>query len=383
LAATGALAIALVVWSVVGSLPTKVDGQGILVASGGRVTDAVTTASGTLIDRGVKAGDAVRQGEPLAALAQPDLAQRLAASKTQAAELDAALARQGGEEGQLSAVRAQNAKAQIAALQLTITAAEQRVKAYSDMLASQEKLAANGLTTDTQLQTTRERLAVARQEEVDARSHILQVSAEALASGETGARQLADARQQALQARQSAQALAADLSRSSMVIAPASGRLIEWKASFGSFVGAGSSVASVMSGANGLQFVLYIPPADGKRVKVGMPARIELNGVHKEDWGTLVGRVSSISQFPATPEGMHAVLQNDALVKSFSTEGAPFMARVDLIPDPHSPTGYKWSGGRGPPGALGSGATGAGHVVIETQAPISYLLGFLRKASGA
>jgi HlyD family secretion protein len=173
------------------------------------------------------------------------------------------------------------------------------------------------------------------------------------------------------------------LARSTIVAAPASGRLIEWKASFGSYVGPGSTVASVLSGARTLQFVLYIPPSDGKRVKVGMPALIELDGVHKEDWGSLVGRVSSVSEFPSTPEGMHAVLQNDALVRTFSGQGAPFLARVDLIPDPRSPTGYKWSGGRGPPGALGSGATGTGRVVVQEQRPIAYVLGFLRKASGA
>ncbi len=383
LIATGALTLALLIWSLVGSLPTQVEGQGILIASGGRVTDAVTTAPGTLVDRGVRAGAFVRQGEPLASLAQPGLSEEVAASREQVAQLDAAIARQGGEESRLAELRVQNAKAQVEAQALAIAAAQQRVKTYGEMLASEGKMAAQGLSTDSQVQAVRERLSAAQQEVVAARSRILEINAEVLSSAAADARLRTDANQQALKARQSSQALASSLARSTIVAAPASGRLIEWKASFGSYVGPGATVASVLSGARTLQFVLYIPPSDGKRVKVGMSALIELDGVHKEDWGSLVGRVSSVSEFPSTPEGMRAVLQNDALVKSFSGQGAPFLARVDLIPDPRSPTGYKWSGGRGPPGALGSGATGTGRVVVQEQHPIAYVLGFLRKASGA
>src|SRR6185369_10504801 len=63
LAATGALAVLLVAWSIFGQIPVRVQGQGILISSGGQISDAVATASGTLTDTGIREGDSVKRGQ--------------------------------------------------------------------------------------------------------------------------------------------------------------------------------------------------------------------------------------------------------------------------------------------------------------------------------
>ena len=102
----------------------------------------------------------------MASLAQPGLSEEVAASREQVAQLDAAIARQGGEESRLAELRVQNAKAQVEAQALAIAAAQQRVKTYGEMLASEGKMAAQGLSTDSQVQAVRERLSAAQQEVV-------------------------------------------------------------------------------------------------------------------------------------------------------------------------------------------------------------------------
>jgi HlyD family secretion protein len=79
---------------------------------------------------------------------------------------------------------------------------------------------------------------------------------------------------------------------------------------------------------------------------------------------------------------MLAVLHNEALVNTLSAGGAPFLTRIDLKPDAKTGNGYRWSGGPGPATALSGGATGTARVTILEQRPISYVFGFLRKASG-
>jgi HlyD family secretion protein len=128
--------------------------------------------------------------------------------------------------------------------------------------------------------------------------------------------------------------------------------------------------------------VLYVPPQNGKQVRPGMDARIQPGGVKKEEWGMLVGRVLAVSEFPSTPQGMLSVLQNDKLVQQFSAKGAPFAVRVELFPDPNAPTGYRWSSGSGPPGALTSGMLADGEITVREQPPIAYVLPFLRKVTG-
>jgi HlyD family secretion protein len=129
--------------------------------------------------------------------------------------------------------------------------------------------------------------------------------------------------------------------------------------------------------------MLYVPPAQGKRIEPGMPVYIELGGMQKEQWGTLVGHVRSVSDFPATREGMQAVLQNDGLVSRFSKEGSPFAVVVELDHDTATVSGYRWSGGTGALASLSAGTTGTAKVTIDSRKPISFLLPFVRKVFGA
>ena len=62
----------VVVWSVVGEIGIRVDGQGILIR-GASVLDVTSAAEGRLTDVLVKPGDTVKEGQPLARLSQPEL----------------------------------------------------------------------------------------------------------------------------------------------------------------------------------------------------------------------------------------------------------------------------------------------------------------------
>ncbi|HEX2815059.1 MAG TPA: hypothetical protein VHN39_01600, partial [Phenylobacterium sp.] len=66
-AAVVALAILmLLVWSVVGAIPTRVAGDGIVLGSGGKVADAAASAGGRLRTVFVTVGDRLAQLHPIA-----------------------------------------------------------------------------------------------------------------------------------------------------------------------------------------------------------------------------------------------------------------------------------------------------------------------------
>src|SRR3546814_16021943 len=96
-----------------------------------------------------------------------------------------------------------------------------------------------------------------------------------------------------------------------------------------------------------LELLLYIPPQHGKKVQAGTPLQIAPSTAKREEFGTLIGTVKSISAFPVTLDGMRAALQNDELARTFSREGPPFMARVSLRPAPSPVSGYDWTSDRG------------------------------------
>ena len=56
--------------------------------------------------------------------------------------------------------------------------------------------------------------------------------------------------------------------------------------------------------------------------------------------------------------------------------------RARLAADPKAASGYRWSGGPGPPVKLSSGTTVHASVTIERRAPISLLLPLLKRQAG-
>ncbi|MFZ2403791.1 MAG: hypothetical protein WAW41_01550, partial [Methylobacter sp.] len=131
-----------------------------------------------------------------------------------------------------------------------------------------------------------------------------------------------------------------------------------------------------------LQALIYVPTEHGKKLRSGLGVRIEPATVKKEEYGTLVGVVREISEFPVTSQGMVSVLQNAALASSFAKEGPPYAVYVDLVRDANTVSGYRWTSMDGPPLNLATGTTLNAEIMVLEQRPISLLIPFLRKTAG-
>ena len=122
----GLALIGAVTWGVVGRIPTRVAGEGILISDAGRVVDAVSAVAGRLASVEVSVGDRVVQGQLIAQIAQTDTEQRY----RNAAE---AFRERENEHAELvSAIKRElenktaNVAAQRSALEQLIATAEQR-----------------------------------------------------------------------------------------------------------------------------------------------------------------------------------------------------------------------------------------------------------------
>jgi HlyD family secretion protein len=104
--------------------------------------------------------------------------------------------------------------------------------------------------------------------------------------------------------------------------------------------------------------------------------------VRKEEWGTMLGEIVSISDFPATAEGMRAILQNPELVREFTSGGPPYAARVRLLSSARSPRRYRWSSGEGPPILITAGTLAAASVTVKEERPIAFVIPLFRKMTG-
>ena len=375
------LIVAVVAWGVLGSIPTRASGAGIIVSRAGQVFDAMAPAAGTLISVAA-IGTEVRQGDVVARFDGTQADQDVRHAKTVLREKEDELAEQIQRfEREIEARQRLDAQ-QRASLTRTIAAADQRHAFYADSLRAQQSLAQSGFITRRSVQDIRQLAEAAEQEERTARNELLRIDSEALDQLNRRDNELARRREAANDARRSLEEVSNRADRTIRVVSPIAGQVTEVKANIGSVVAAGRSIVSIETAGQGLELVLYLSPDKGKRVYAGMEVRVEPATVKKEEFGTLLGHVLEVSQFPATPEGMLGVLQNPQLVARFTAQGAPYAARAALVSDAAAPSGYKWSTGNGPPIKLSSGTIATAEVTVRKQSPISLVLPILRERTG-
>src|SRR5579863_8739831 len=340
LVAIAALLAAIVAWGIFGTVPTRVQGAGILVARGGQVYDAMAPASGTLASVAA-IGLAVKEGDVVAALddaqAGQDLQHAQNVAREQEQQLKELVARFDRE---IAARREVDAKER-ENLGDIISSAEQRRASYATELSGDAPIAEKGFITRRFVQETRQLMETAEQDGRRARNDLLRIGAQELDQTDRRDEEVWHQQEAVNAARRSVEELTIRLERNTRIVSPIAGHVTEVKATVGTVVAPGRPVVSIEKAGRGLELMLYIPPEQGKQVTRGMEVRVEPATVKKEEFGTLIGHVLAISEFPISPEGMLAVLGNPEPVKLFSVQGAPYAARVGLEPDAARLSGYR------------------------------------------
>jgi HlyD family secretion protein len=149
----------------------------------------------------------------------------------------------------------------------------------------------------------------------------------------------------------------------------------------GDFLQPGTRILNVEPSNTKLEVVLYAPFADGKKVRIAMDVEIALSTVRPEEFGYLLGRVKSVSAFPITEQGMVRVLGAPEVARQFALGGQPYEITVELLTDPESPSGYRWSSS-GPDVRVESGTACNGRIIVERQRPISLVIPFFKRSLG-
>jgi HlyD family secretion protein len=384
LAGLGFLLLVTVVWGVAGSIPTNVDGQGILIRSGG-VYDVFATGSGPVAEVLVSEGDLVSQGQVIARIEQSDLQTRIANAKAQLAEMESQhqdLTRFTQRDLSLSQ---ESYLLQESKLQDTISFAEQRLKALQEQIANEETLLERGLITKQAALQTKQSLFSTKDQLEQAKTSLKQLKLNDLSSKNQKDQQVVRSRVGLNDQERSIKLLQEQLKEAAEVTSPYSGRVIEVKVRNGDIVNRGASIVSLQladQAAGSLEAVIYVEAKDGKYIKPGMDVQLSPLSAPREDYGFLKGKVTYVSEFPSTREGMMKVLANSNLVTALSAGGAPFAVYASLIPKPEAPGGFEWSSPRGEQLIINSGTMCSVKVTVLERRPMDLVIPYLRKKSG-
>ena len=114
-----------------------------------------------------------------------------------------------------------------------------------------------------------------------------------------------------------------------------------------------------------------------------MEVRIEPSTVKREEFGTMVGTVVTVSDFPITPQGMAAVLHNDSLVTRFSKEGAALRrARPPAAGREQPSAAIAGRSDSGPSIRLTSGTLTRAEITTREQRPLDLVVPLLKRLTG-
>lgn len=360
---------ATLVWSIAGSLPSTISGQGMIIRRGG--TYSIFSAAGGVITEfdDLNDGQIVHKGQVIGRVAQPLLAIQRTAARTELLQLMTEQASITAEIGVERLARTRSLIQQADGQRALIRSREQLLKQMRQDSAHRQELGEKVIRVENELVAARDTLQDLDLQTVAMRGRF-----------DERARQISS---QILTAQHKLDALSAQLELEEKLVSPYDGLVIEVLAGKGDTIAPNQAVLSVESAQRMLEAIIYIPPrSEAAAIRPGMAVQLSPTTARKERYGYLVGKVRSVSKYPSTERGMLAVIDNPGLVRELARDGPPVAVTVDLTPDAATRSGYQWSSAAARELDLRSGTLASGVFTIETQRPISLLIPLLKQTGG-
>jgi HlyD family secretion protein len=384
LSAFGIVLSTALLWGVWGSVSHDVPCLGMLVKSGG-VLEVSALSNGRITDLAVRAGDMVTEGQVVARMSQPELADKLLEARAVLTELKAQHAEIVANGSQDVALQTRLLAQQRATISQTIAAAQRSAKAHRETVELQEKLVQEGLLTRQTALATRHQLDQTEQQIGDGQSQLVQIAVReqelrARHEEEVNAGLTKIAAQERL-----ITGLEREIKSKAEVVSQHTGRILEIIADQGSLVQAGDAIVTLdLAGrtVKELEVILYVPSSYGKQIQSGMMVYVSPSTVKREEFGLMVGRVTYVSDYPATSRGMLRILKNDKLITALVGNDSPYEVHADLLVDERTFSGYRWSSSKGPPLKIQSGTRVTAYVTVASRRPIEMVIPLLRERTG-
>lgn len=393
-AAAGLVGIALA-WAVFGTVPTRVQAEGIILHRGSEIFSAAAEGSGELVDIAVHLGDRVVAGQDVATLDQDVDVRRLTLAEAQLASAKARRERSVVAQSEDVLLRKGLMEKERRSLQEKIANARSRLANLQDLVADMQRLLKLGFVERSRLLTRQNELIQVREMIADLNNSMvkLEVQERERADYWKDKRDALDKEVQAVE--DEIESMREQLKRVQTIDAPISGVVTEISASLGDVVAPGTPVLRIVSDAAEMDALLFVPPAEGKLIKRGLQANVEPSVAKKEEYGTILATVRSVAELPMSASAIQAMLHNEKLVQQFSAKGAPVAVRADLLevenlhgdgaPILHEKGEvgrFRWSGGNGPPFSIEQGTLVTASITVRRQRPITLVLPFLKSVIG-
>jgi HlyD family secretion protein len=375
-----------VIWAATIQVPITISGSGIFLEPGGML-EVTSGGRGRLVSFTVTPGAEIAAGAEIARLDQSDLQAQLVTAQAELHDLQAERAQIIEFQGRKGPMLAAAIKQKKHALEEHITFLDGRLKQLIERDKFNRELLLKGITAIQKVLDTQLEIGQAedqRQRDVNGLRDLELDEAKQSVNDE---QEVMQSELKVGSAQRKVDNLTNQVARETSVTSPYTGRVIELKVKLGELLERGTSMFTLVprDPASGdsrnadLTAVVYVPPGDGKKIKVGMPVALSPSVAPREEFGFLLGRVKWVAEVPSTPEGMGYTLKNKQLVQNLSNNAAPIEVVVGLDRDPKTPSGYAWSSSRGPDIKLNGGTLTQADVRVRDMPLLRLVIPSLRQ----
>jgi HlyD family secretion protein len=389
------------------SVPTKVNGEGLLLTERDALVRVRARATGRLASLTVRLGDRVEAGKQIGRIAQEELEDRIQESREKLAELE----RQDRELTRFEQSERESKLAAMARVKEAVLNARRdgldKLKLAGRVVDGANRLRFDKHLGDLELLESREKLYDVRDDLNKGESRLAELELEGVTAEHARGRAQLERRLRIGELETRLKLDREKLERTAPVITPAAGHVTQVLATTGGMVQEGAPVVLLHGPKSGrgaddpaspYDAIVFVSAGDGKRIEAGDPVEVVPSTVKREEHGFIRGRVVAIAELPATKLAMEAALEHPELVDAFLKRYAPgVVLRVQVkLDEPGGPaTGpdrigrsarqnpYRWSSSSGPTQRLKTGTMCEAAIVVERRPLIRLILPWTRKLVGA
>jgi HlyD family secretion protein len=394
------VSLASVVFAIYYRVPTKVNGEGILLVDRDRLSLVRAQGTGRLASLEIRVGDHVDSGKCIGKLAQDDLNDQIRENIRRLEDLerdDAELTRfEHDEEASQSAASLRLRRA----IELARDDSGDALKIATKVVKSTDLLRAERHLGDLDLLSAREKYYEIR----DA----LNQDESKLAELELNNRKATSARRLAqLTRRQKIDELKSRIGvdrekydRTSRIVCHVDGQVAELLTAPGEMIKEGSPIVLLhvphpdAAEQVAYETIIFVPAGEGKKIGVYDQVEVMPATVKREEHGFIRGWVADISEMPATKMAIEAALQHPELTETFLKRYQPgVLLRLDVRlkrtdvanpahagisrPAPKNP--FEWSSVSGGSQPLKTGTLCQAAVVVEKRPLISLIVPWVNR----
>ncbi len=362
-------------WVVFGTIVTRIDGQGILLAEADSLSSIVAPEQGGYVrSLKVHVGDKVKRGMLIAKLESPVLFNEIKTTENYIKLLDTLYTKLAKSANNDITKRRMDFEEKMRMLNSIIKVGLQKQSSLLELLQAKRKAFKMRVIGRETLTRTQMKYFELQQNISKNKNSLISLKLELAKFIDTWQERLRtlklkiDEQQAKLTVLQGKALLATNIT------SPVNGVVTSVHVKVGDYISRGKVIMNISSGASTLEAIVYIPAQESKHVRTGMQAQVVPSNVRKIEYGGIVGKVIAVSSFPSTPQSMMNILKNQNLVDTFLKKGPVILVRIQLIKNKENISGYRWTSSDGPSHLITQGTLINVSITTQKQTPISLFL---------